>query len=147
MIQTARKNVRELRQKFDDALERQKEAHRVKEELIIAKQLDNAKEDYIKPMYYWEMYHSPRCWLTVAVARREYATLTSESQRVMEVREQIQMGYLGCKWEEAWHAWSCKGHTYTGDELFDFFIDKVLPLAKKLKVPPEAPIKWPEPPI
>ncbi len=51
--------------------------------------------------------------------------------------------YLGLGWVEAHHPWSYKGHTYTATELFEHFVKVVLPLAEKLEVPPEPPLKLP----
>jgi hypothetical protein len=45
-------------------LERQAKARRIKEELIEEKCLENATEEYIDVLYYYQMYFLPACWKT-----------------------------------------------------------------------------------
>ena len=37
----------------------------MKEEIGLRKQYENATEEYVVAIYFYEQYHSPRCWLTV----------------------------------------------------------------------------------
>jgi hypothetical protein len=146
LFQAARENVREYKQSFDEALRRQEKIKRKKEEIALEKKLDSAKEKYIDSIYFYEQYHSPRCWLTEEVARKEYNKLPSEAQKIKYVKEQIEIRWKGLGWKGAQHAWSKGGVTHRSEVLFDFFLKTVLPLADTEDVPPEPPIEWPEPP-
>ena len=48
--------------------------------------------------------------------------------------------YSVCGWAAAHHAWSLNDRPFTAEELFQHFLDVVLPLADKMDVPPEAPV-------
>ena len=146
LFQAARENVKEYKQSFDAALRRQEELKRKKEEIALEHKLDKAKERYIESIYFYEQYHSPRCWSTAEMATREYDKLPSEAQRFKYCREQIEIRWKGLGWKEAHHAWSRDGVTFRSEVLFDFLIDTVIPLADELEVPSESPVDWPEPP-
>ena len=46
--------------------------------------LDNAKEDYINAIYFYEQYHSKQCWFTVEQARLEWREIkTKTNQRLL----------------------------------------------------------------
>ena len=69
--------------------------------------------------------------------------LASKTAQLEAVKEQILIRYIGCGWKEAYHAWSLNERPYTADELFQHFIETVLPLADILEVPDEAPLNLP----
>ena len=66
------------------------------------------------------------------------------------VKDQIQILYIGLVIEEAHHAYSKDGHTYTAGELFEKLADTAIPLyidlKKKGKLLTVAPLKLPCPP-
>ena len=47
------------------------------------------------------------------------------------IKEQIMIVSIGLGMEEAHHPWSKDGYTFKAEELFDHFINVVLPLIKK----------------
>jgi histone acetyltransferase (RNA polymerase elongator complex component) len=71
LIRCARENAKKMKKWYDDALEQQRAARQRKEEIAMEHKLDKAKEDYINAIYFYEQYHSKRCWLTVEQARLE----------------------------------------------------------------------------
>ena len=46
------------------------------------------------------------------------------------IKEQIMIVSIGLRLEEAHHPWSKDGYTFKAEELFDHFINVVLPLIK-----------------
>ena len=60
------------------------------------------------------------------------------------VKEQILIRDKGLGWEEAYHPWSRKGHTFSPDELFAHLVGVVIPL-KQDKVPLEPPVSLSKP--
>ena len=142
-IIAAKENAGENRQKFDVALKDQFEKRRRKEEIALEKKYENASEDYIVAIYLFEQYDSPRCWLTAEVSERVYSDLNSETRRLAAVKEQILIRYLGLGWEEAYHAWSGGGTTFTSKKLLKHLVDVVIPLVDSLTVPHEPPVNLP----
>ena len=60
--------------------------------MIAEKKLQHAQESYILASYYFQKYHFPACWKTDEQALDEFDKL-----------RQIQIHYLGLRWEEAHH--------------------------------------------
>ena len=113
----------------------------------IEKKLQDCKEENIVAIYFFEQFHSPRCWKTVAQARKKYNEMTAN--KLEAVKEQILIRYLGLGIKEAHHPWSKGQHTYTADELLDHLMKKVIPLESELKrgkLPTEALMNFPPPP-
>ena len=54
--------------------------------------------------------------------------------------------FLGLGWLEAHHPWSKGKHTFSADELFETFINVVIPLYDKLDAPDKPPLSMPTPP-
>lgn len=146
IVQAGKEQAPQMRQRFNEALAAQEEARRLKEEIRLRHRLDATREEYIVAIYFWEQYHSPRCWRTAAEARDQFGQLKSKAKKLKAVKEQILIRYLGLGWERAYHPWSKGGVVFSPDELFEFLIDTVIPLAKELKVPKEPPMNMPEPP-
>ncbi len=46
------------------------------------KKIEVSREDYIVGVYFYEIYHSNRCWKTVRVAKAKFGTLGSEAARL-----------------------------------------------------------------
>jgi hypothetical protein len=80
------------------------------------------------------------------MATQEFNALPNKTQKMRYIREQIQIRYVGLGWEQAGHAWSKDGTDFTAEELFDHFVNTVIPLSKTMKVPSQPPLKWPTPP-
>ena len=146
LIAVARENVSRTRKFYDDALERQRAARQRKEEIMMERKLGKAQEEFIVAIYFYEQYHSPRCWVTTEKAMQEYGKIKSDAQKLKAVKEQILIRYLGLGWEKAHHPWSQAGKSFTPSELFQHLINVVIPLAEKLEVPSEPPLTLPAPP-
>ena len=82
IIQAAVENAQATRRRFDDALERYAVVRREKEELAMQRKIDASREEYIVGIYFYEMYHSERCWKTKRVARAQFGLLGSEAVRL-----------------------------------------------------------------
>ena len=72
---------------FDAALQRQFDARRRKEEIKLEKQYEDASEEYIVAIYFFEQYFSPRCWSTANITKEQYDKLVSESRKLEAVKE------------------------------------------------------------
>jgi hypothetical protein len=68
--------------RFDDALLQYAEGRREKEELAMQKKIEASREDYIIGMYFYEMYHSDRCYKTARVAKAQFGMLGSDAARL-----------------------------------------------------------------
>ena len=146
LIRFAREIAIKARKAFDDALEKQGEAARRKEEIKLERQLEAAQSEFIVAIYFHEQYNSPHCWRTVDEATAQYNKLTSKAKKLDAVKEQILIRYLGLGWEKAHHPWSCGQVTYGPDELFRHLVETVIPMAETEKVPAEAPLNMPSTP-
>jgi hypothetical protein len=69
IIQAVLKNALAMQRRFDDALPRCAEGRREKEELAMKKNIEASREDNIVGVYFYEMYHSSRCWKTARVTK------------------------------------------------------------------------------
>ena len=107
------------------------EARQRAEEVKLKKKREDYKEENIVAIYFFEQFHSPRCWKTVAQARKKYNEMTAN--KLEAVKEQILIRYLGLGIKEAHHPWSKGQHTYTVDELLDHLMKNVIPLESELK--------------
>jgi hypothetical protein len=72
IIETARQGATNTRKNFDDALLKQKESRKRKEERAWHKKIDATREEYIVAIELWEKYHSQQCWKTVEFASMVY---------------------------------------------------------------------------
>ena len=132
------------RKDFSAALQRQRDAKAEKKMLIEKKKLQNAEKECIEAWYLFQQYHSARCWQTVSQGRAEYRQLKTKKVKLYFVKEQILIRDKGLGWEEAYHPWSRKGHTFSPDELFAHLVGVVIPL-KQDKVPLEPPVSLSKP--
>ena len=98
----------------------------------IGKKLKDCKEENIVAIYFFEQYHSPRCWKNVAQAKI-YIYNEMTGNKLEAVKEQMLMRYLGLEIKEAHHLWSKGQHTHTADELLAHFMNKIIPLDIELK--------------
>ena len=92
------------KKRMDKWLECQFEARQRAEEMKMNKQLEGYKEENIVAIYFFEQYHSPRCWKTVAQARKKYNEM--RGNKLEAVKEQILIRFLGLGIKEAHHPWS-----------------------------------------
>lgn len=146
-ILSAQENAGDNKRRFDIALEKQFEKRRMKEEIALQEKYKGASNDYIVAIYFFEQFHSPRCWNTVEEAEEFYSELKSESKRLEAVKEQILIRYLGLGWEDAHHPWSEGGpagrNSFTSKRLFEHLVEVVIPMADVLEVPTEPPVTIP----
>ena len=143
-ILTSMEKAKVGRAVFDNNLLGQFRKRRNKEEERLEVLYDSAMEMCIVAMYFFDQYHSQRCWMTPETAQYFYDKLGSESKRLDAVKEQILIRYLGLGWAEAHHAWSENERGFTSAELFKHFLEVVLPLADELIIPERAPLSLPE---
>jgi hypothetical protein len=146
IIQAAVENAQATRRKFDNALERYAVGRWEKEELAMQKKIDALREEYIVGVYFYEMYHSERCWKTKRVARAQFGLLGSEAARLRAVKDQHQICTLGLGWMQATHPWSKNGKVYSAMHLLAKLCLLVITLAKELTVSEDAPVKLPTAP-
>ena len=67
--------------------------------------------------------------------------LSSEAARLRAVKEQHLIRTLGLGWMQAHHPWSKNGKVYSATHLLINLCSVVIPLAKELIVPDDAPVK------
>ena len=68
----------------------------------------------------------PRAW-------REFAVLGCKSERLTILKQQLLIYVLGLGIEKAHHPWSEGKHTFAADELLEWLITTLIPMAKKLE--------------
>ena len=85
----ARETVADTRKRFNDSWKTQCAARQEREEVILRKKLDDAKEDFIENSYLFEQFLSKRCWRTVEVARSEWARIPNDTQKLKAMKEKI----------------------------------------------------------
>ena len=146
IIQAALENAHAIRRRFDDALARYAEGRREKEELAMQKKIDASREEYIVGVYFYEIYHSDRCWKTKRGARAQFGVLSSEAARLRAVKEQHLICTIGLGWMQAHHPWSKNGKVYSTTHLLANLCLVVIPLAKELIVHDDATVKLPNAP-
>ena len=86
---------------------------RSKEEIALENNYEDATDYYIVEIYFHEQYHSPRCCITLEVAAEFYSDLGIKTVRLVALKEQILIWYLGLGWELAHYAWSEGGRTFS----------------------------------
>ena len=129
-------NANVNKRRFDDSLENQFVKRRRKEEIALEKKYEDATEEYIVAVCFYDKYHSPRCWLTLEVEAEFYSALGSETARLAAVKEQITIRYLGLGWELDHRAWSDGGMTFSSKEFYKHLVELVTHIADDLAVPP-----------
>ena len=77
------------------------------------------------------MYHSQACWRSEEDVARQFAKLTSNTERENSLKEQIRIREIVFGWNDVHISWSKNGRDFTGEELRDQFIDIVLSIEGK----------------
>ena len=85
------------------------------------------------------MYHSLACWRTKADAKKEFKRLGSKTARLDAVKEQQRMRVIGFGWDDLHHPLSKGGKDYSPEELFDHFINTIIPEQLKRGIPENQP--------
>ena len=136
--------VTKLRNNEDLAL--QAKARRAKEEMIKAKNMEKATEEYIEGMYYRKMYDSAACLKgSVRVVDRELKKLTSDTARYDALKENIMIRVKGLGWDWCKHAWSKNGQQYSIKELADHLRWIIKEERKRhIVIPSEPPVNVPK---
>ena len=136
--------VTKLRNNEDLAL--QAKARRAKEEMIKAKNMEKATEEYIEGMYYRKMYDSAACLKgSVRVVDRELKKLTSDTARYDALKENIMIRVKGLGWDWCKHAWSKNGRQYSIKELADHLRWIIKEERKRhIVIPSEPPVNVPK---
>ena len=141
-VLAAKRGAPALRKEHNDALEVQKAADLTRKRIEHERQLDNAKEEYIKAWDLIEIYHSERGWKKLSQARRVMNGLPSERARLRAVKEQIMIQVNGFGWEDVAHAWLKGNVPYNSAELMEHFVNVVLSMTEERGVPNEPPLKF-----
>ena len=102
----------------------------VKKQAKQERKIKAAIKDFIAASYFFQQYHSPRCWRTAKEAMDNFEKLRTKKDKFKFVKEQILIRYLGLGWEETYHPWSEKGHTYQPLELLEHVIHNVQTIKK-----------------
>ena len=89
------------------------------------------------------MYHSHTCWISEEDVARQFAKITSNTEIVNAVKEQIRIIEIGFGWNDVRISWSKNGRYFTGEELRDQFIDIVLFVEGERDVPPDPKVNLP----
>lgn len=143
LLVVSKKNSVKSRKQFQKSLEEQRAQHAKKIELGIMQKFEAAKRYLISVSYLHQQYFSPHCWMTVQQALDEYSKLSSKTERLKCVKEQILIRYLGLGWDKAHHPWSKNKYQYLPSELLKHLCEVVIPLQDVEEVPSQAPIKLP----
>ena len=124
-----------VRKEEKEALERQREAKKQKQNLLLEKQMLACKKEYAEALTYIEMAHSPAFWSTRTKAYNQFRQLTSPSAQLRAVKEQIRIRVLGFGWKDLHHPWSKDGVTYTPQQLMNYLLDVIIPQDRKRGIP------------
>jgi hypothetical protein len=101
-----------------DALDKQQEAKRKKEEMIERKNLQKTQEGLVELSYYWEICNSDVCWKgNPNIVQKMLAWLKSDTAKLEAFKENIIMGVVGFGWNKFAISWSYKGIKRSVDEL------------------------------
>jgi hypothetical protein len=93
-----------------EALDKQQEAKRKKEEIIERKSLQKAQEGLVELSYYWEMCNSNVCWRgNPNIVQKMWAWLKSDTAKLEALKENIRMRVVGFVWKQFAVSWSHKG--------------------------------------
>ena len=121
------------------ALDRQRESKKFKMETLRKKKLLAAQYEYAAALTFIEMYHSDACWKDAIIARRKFDALGSDTAKREAVKDQIRIRVNGLGWKDVHHAWSLKGVDYTGNQLLQHLLMKIIPAQDDGRVIPETP--------
>ena len=100
-----------------------------------AKKILKAIDEYTKALIYIETYHSLACWKTEQQVRTEYNNLKSETAKKEAMKIQINIRTIGFGWTGMHHTWSKGGIVFTGDQLKEHFLNKILPYERNQIIP------------
>jgi hypothetical protein len=93
------------------------------------KKIEASRKDYIIGVYFYEMYHSDRCWKTASDAKAQFAMLGSGAARLQAVKDQHLICILALGWMQAHHLWIKNGMAYSVKNLLENWCSIVIPLA------------------
>jgi hypothetical protein len=127
----------------NDALIRQREAKRQRDELVKREGLEKASHAYIECLIYHRMYHSDRCWKTAAQVKKVMKSLKLKKDKEAALRDNINMRFKGLGFKEAHTTWSKNGKKKTLPQLQARLIE-VLKITKDFEVPDKPPPKVPQ---
>ena len=136
--------AKEVKKKDQASLKRQEEVKAKKIELLKKKKMEAASVACIDQLYYFEMYHSPRCWKTAEAVDDGLEYLASNTAKLEEIKEQIRIRVLGLGWQDLHHPWSKNGVQYSAEQLASHLKDKIIPEESRRSIPVESPVTLPE---
>ena len=92
-----------IRKSEKAALDKQRKAKRVKQELLRKKKMLAMKTEYANALTYIHMFNSSVCWKTKLIAITEFGKLQSKTAKLDAVKEQIRIYVLGFGWRDLHH--------------------------------------------
>ena len=146
LISMSKSEFESTHQTYLTSIKRQRDRRAQKKVDANDKKMQSSQKKFKEATWLLQQYNSPRCWNTVKKALTEFTKLSSHTQKLKYVKEQILMRYLGCGWLEAHHAWSKDSVSYTATKLLDHLVKIVIPLRNVKSVPEEAPFELPRMP-
>ena len=135
LIMTSLKFASQARRDETEALKKQSQCKLDKKNALKKANILKATEEYAKALVLLEAYHSPACWKSVTEVETEYEKLTSETAKREAIKLQINIRVKGLGWKQMHHPWSKLSHTYTGDELKNHLVNKILPFEFDQNIP------------
>ena len=144
LLATCKSLAAKSRSSFNNQLHRQRVKKAEKIKIENEKLLKTAEEKCRLASTLHQQWTSPRCVHTPEDAMDVFEKLIFKTKKLVWVKDQIHIRYIGLGWEEAYHPWSRKGHgVYTPVELLKHLIEVVLPLRYTNNVPDKPPVELP----
>lgn len=125
-----------------EALARQRDSKRMKEEVLRQRGFMAAKENLVDAIVYHKMYGSLACWMTERAVDSELIKLGSKTAQLRHLKEQIKMRVLGLGWDQFQTTWSKNGIEKTPKELATH-LKNIIREGRSLEVPIEPPARLP----
>ena len=118
IVQVGMKDAPRTHAENNEAIELQQKAKQMREEIKKEKNMEKATEEFIKALYYHQMYDLDACWKgSVTRVTKGLKRLTSETAKYNALKENIMIRVKGFGWEWARHTWTKNKRKYTVNEL------------------------------
>jgi hypothetical protein len=124
-----------IRKTEQTALDKQREAKRVKQEMLRKNKMLAMQKEYANALTYIDMFNSSACWETKSIAQTEFRKLQSKTAKLDAVKEQIRIRVLGFGWKDLHHPWSKDGTDYSPEELLTHLVDTIIPEQSSRGIP------------
>ena len=124
-----------IRKSEKTALDKQREAKRVKQEQLRKKKMLAMQTEYAHALTYIDMFNSVACWRTKSIATTEFGKIQSKTAKLDAVKEQIRIRVLGFGWKDLHHPWSKDCVDYSPEELLAHLVDTIIPQQRSRGIP------------